>query len=481
MKALLIRVAVDQAYGGWNAPVDPVSHQFAYVPIPESSKTVFHPGCERRYELILPALNHFCQQHGKSLDTDLKFPPELHCRAIHLDPDFDQLTYGDNGGRRGAGIVGMQAGDLLVFYAGLRPIDPCIHRLIYAIIGLYVVDEVLPAASVPEDRWDENAHTRKSTRGADDVVVRARPGVSGRLRCCIPIGEWRDGSYRVRHDLLEAWGGLSVKDGFIQRSAVPPSFLDPEQFYKWWQSQSPQLIARNNPDAADASGDEAKVFLIQLRRPKRDASEARSDPFWEFGSFGCTGCHSNNLFHPRHANRLSGARLAFVQGGPKGSRLVFLSPPIRIEPWEDRCEARWTPALMPFKYEHAPILAWNERAGDFPLIERLAKSANCNTIEAGLSSRIRSRAKPLNADQAAEIVAVYNQHRAKAPQEGIAASYEQALSWTPPMVDRDRGASYQRRIRELAGELEPVARKKTCGSVQRRRHLKHKGKRGCHV
>ena len=35
------------------------------------------------------------------------------------------------------------------------------------------------------------------------------------------------------------------------------------------------------------------VFIVHLRRPKKnDPEEMRSDPFWEFGSFGCTGCHS---------------------------------------------------------------------------------------------------------------------------------------------------------------------------------------------
>jgi len=49
MKALLIRIGVDQAYGGWNAPVDPSTWEFAYVPIPEGSGTQCHKGLERRY------------------------------------------------------------------------------------------------------------------------------------------------------------------------------------------------------------------------------------------------------------------------------------------------------------------------------------------------------------------------------------------------------------------------------------------------
>src|SRR5262249_34044485 len=143
----------------------------------------------------------------------------------HLDPDFDFLTYGDDGNRRGAGIFKLSSGDLLAFYAGLRPIAPCGHRLIYAVVGLYVIDEVLRLPDVTPNRWIENAHTRKAHPGRGDVIVRARQGVSGRLGRCIPIGELRDRAYRVTKDVLDAWGGLSVRDGYIQRSAVPPSFL----------------------------------------------------------------------------------------------------------------------------------------------------------------------------------------------------------------------------------------------------------------
>ena len=41
MNALLVRIGVDQAYGGWNAPVD-AEGRFVYVPIPEKLRTPFH-------------------------------------------------------------------------------------------------------------------------------------------------------------------------------------------------------------------------------------------------------------------------------------------------------------------------------------------------------------------------------------------------------------------------------------------------------
>src|SRR4029078_8467632 len=96
-------------------------------------------------------------------------------------------------------------------------------KLCYALIGLYVVRDVVLARDVPRYLRHRNAHTRKAKIGKPDVVVRAKPVVSGRWQRCIPIGEWRDRAYRVRKNLLKAWGGMSVKDGYIQRSAVPPT------------------------------------------------------------------------------------------------------------------------------------------------------------------------------------------------------------------------------------------------------------------
>lgn len=245
MKALLVRIGVDQAYGCWNAPVD-ADGRFVYVPIPEKRGTRFHPGLERHYGEVLPALERFCSERDGDLFAKLCFPRDLLEYPMHLDPDFECLTYGDVGGRRGAEMVNMTEGDLLVFYGGLRPVHLCEHKLIYALMGMYVVQEVLPVASVVPERWYENAHVRKTTRGKTDIVVRAKLDVSGRFDRCVPIGEYRNGAYRVRQNVLDAWGGLSVKDGFIQRSAVPPAFNKPGQFLDWLQKQDIQLIPRNN-------------------------------------------------------------------------------------------------------------------------------------------------------------------------------------------------------------------------------------------
>jgi len=209
------------------------SREFAYITITETKP--LRSGFARHYDEFGPILKRFGTQ----------LPEQLLGCATHLDPDFDYLTYGDQG-QRGKRIATLRAGDFLAFFAALRPMDDA--SLVYALIGLYMIKEIVPAQEVSPERWMENAHTRRETH-AGDVVVRAYPGVSGRLRRCIPIGEYRDRAYRVRHDLLVLWGGLDIKDGFIQRSVRLPAFLDAERFYQWFLSKTPELVAANNPVA----------------------------------------------------------------------------------------------------------------------------------------------------------------------------------------------------------------------------------------
>lgn len=245
MKGLLVRIGIDKATnnGEWNSPAHLESREFVYVPIPEKRPLV--GGLERSYVEIMPFLTSFAEKWGKSYH-DLRVPGSLHNQNMHLDPDFDYLTYGDVGTRRGSKITKMSKGDVIAFYGSLKPLDSSQSKLVYALIGLYIIEEILWANEIPEHRREENAHTRRRQIRDVDIVVRAKPGVSGRLERCIPIGEWRNGSYRVRNDILEVWGGLSVKDGFIQRGAVPPSFLRTEIFYEWFREQNISLIQKNN-------------------------------------------------------------------------------------------------------------------------------------------------------------------------------------------------------------------------------------------
>jgi len=145
MKGLLVRVGIDSADGGWNAPMRLASGEFAYVTITDARP--LRSGMVRRYDEFVPAVARFGEQ----------LPKELLGTPTHLDPDFDQLPYGDQGqrGRRITTLVA--AGNLLAFFTGLRRVDGPVRPLIYALIGLYVIKEIVAASSVPQARWNENA------------------------------------------------------------------------------------------------------------------------------------------------------------------------------------------------------------------------------------------------------------------------------------------------------------------------------------
>ena len=245
MRAFLVRVGIDQAFGGWNSPVDPRTNEFVYVPIPELRP--MRPNLVTPYSLVRPALARFADAHTRAQLRHVQLPSELHSANMHLDPDFDHLTYGDNGVRRGKGLADLDRGDVVVFYAGLRPVALCEHRLVYALVGFYRVSEVIRLEAAAEPQWSQNAHTRCVDHAAKDIIVRAEPGHSGRLRRCIPVGEFRDGAYRVTPGILADWGGLSCRDGYLQRSAVPPSLLDTRHFMNWFERQDNDLVVANNP------------------------------------------------------------------------------------------------------------------------------------------------------------------------------------------------------------------------------------------
>ena len=236
MNILLIRVAADQSIGGgsWNGPVDTDSNDFAYVAIPEQNET--HPGLGRPYLALAPVLAKF----GVTL------PRHLRSGQMHLDPDFDHLTYGDSGRKARQIHQTLGHGDYAVFYSGLKDIRGA-AQLVYAIIGLLEVDDVVSAVSIPAERRDTNAHARRLlSADAADIVVRGRPGRSGRLTRCLPIGEYRDGAYRVRRELLKEWGDLSVTNGYLQRSARIPALVEPIRFLEWLEHHAPTLMQSNN-------------------------------------------------------------------------------------------------------------------------------------------------------------------------------------------------------------------------------------------
>lgn len=230
-RILLVRVGADLGPpgGGFNAPVDTASGEFLYVGIPETRRVV--AGWEHPYARLSDKLAR--------MGTPL--PASLRGRNMHLDPDFEHCTYGDHG-RRATQLARLVRGDMVVFYAGLRAIRE--RTLVYALVGQLTVARSVPATGLADPSL--NVHAQRQTVAADDVVVVGTRRGSGRYARCVPIGIFRDGAYRVRRELLDAWGGLSVKNGFLQRSAGFPRLLDPDRFLGWLAAQHVRLVRRND-------------------------------------------------------------------------------------------------------------------------------------------------------------------------------------------------------------------------------------------
>lgn len=189
-----------------------------------------------------------------------------------------------------------------------------------------------------------------------------------------------------------------------------------------------------------------RVIIVVLRQPSSD-DDARKDPFFEFGSFGLTGCHASNLLHDKAAD---GARLAFAQGGPLGFRLVTLTPPVKIEAWAERREARWTPGAMPLPYAASPLLIDNAGDSDVPGLAPLIKDVLRETPVAKFASAFRSRKRALDPAVTRQVVAVWTRATQRSRR---AEAYWEALPWQPASIDLDRRATYDLLLRKARGDV----------------------------
>ena len=245
MQAVLVRVGIDQTYGTMNAPVNPATLEFAYVPIPEDEGKTDKDGikkkpirevegCKITYEQFKKACSKFDKNLPSSLLTEGKY--------AHLDPDFKYLTYGDESIKATQlRNLKLSEGDLLIFYSALEPInDDRSCHLCYAIIGFYEIKETKDATDIPPEQWKINAHSRREPKKGDDIVFIGKKGKSGRLSKCIPIGEYRPNEkgiygYYLRKEPEYKWGGLTSLR--LVLSYPIPRFKEPERFYNWLQRE----------------------------------------------------------------------------------------------------------------------------------------------------------------------------------------------------------------------------------------------------
>jgi Nucleotide modification associated domain 3 len=108
MQTVLLRAGIDTACGGIHSPLFD-NGTFEFVPIPDS-----HGLDQRTYG------NTF-GRHGRVLCDYFPASMQLRCRTqpMHVDPEFETFTYGDPTLPKRS-LSRLQAGDLLVFYAGMQ-------------------------------------------------------------------------------------------------------------------------------------------------------------------------------------------------------------------------------------------------------------------------------------------------------------------------------------------------------------------------
>lgn len=147
------------------------------------------------------------------------------------------------------------------------------------------------------------------------------------------------------------------------------------------------------------------VFFVYLRRPQ-GSDDRRNDPFWEYGSFGKTGCHAGNLLHPQNSRIRDGDRLAFLQGGQSEIRVVGLTPPVQVAGTEARIELRWDNAYRPIPFSSAPILINNTSESAFPAVYSALRldETDRTTYCGAAASRLRSRSTEITGELAQEII-----------------------------------------------------------------------------
>ena len=193
---------------------------------------------------------------------------------------------------------------------------------------------------------------------------------------------------------------------------------------------------------------EHRVVIVMLRQPRlEDPTEMRTDPLWELGSFGCTGCHRKNLMNPKKLIEHDGARLAFAQNGQLGLKLVHVTPPVRMIHHGMLGEATWAPAAMPMRYDSAPTLLNNSGASDVSSLVPMIRNVRRGSPVAQFASKFRSRRQPLPYHIGQELLQVYSRFRASGT--GVAQGYEDALPYLPPRIDTDRKATYRRLLARL--------------------------------
>lgn len=215
---LLLRVGMDLGFGGLG-PLFP-GGTFEYVPIPDDPDRVSQRSL------------FFSDIPARSGGSVLQFVPRRHRESpAHYDPEFDTFTYGDPTRNKRAQLLRLIKGDILVFYAGLRPPEQSHGSKLYiigylTIIQAYAIRTLYPWPPPEHKHLWGNAHLRRSKGDKDLVIVQGQPSASRLLVHAVPLS---DGQQEVLPEMADRFGvsgsvkragaGRWVPDECVQRVA----------------------------------------------------------------------------------------------------------------------------------------------------------------------------------------------------------------------------------------------------------------------
>jgi hypothetical protein len=170
---VLLRVGIDSGSGGMDGPLF-ADGAFEFVPIPDVKELD-----ERTY-------GNQMSRAGNPLSDFFPAARQaaMRLKSMHLDPEFASFTYGDPT-RPKARLRDLAAGDLLMFYAGLRGYRCDVPPGLY-MIGYFEVAFAGIARNLTEEQTracSDNFHVRHESVFLDqrDRLVLVKGGAGSRL------------------------------------------------------------------------------------------------------------------------------------------------------------------------------------------------------------------------------------------------------------------------------------------------------------
>ena len=169
---------------------------------------------------------------GRSLSTYVL--KRLQDAPVNYDPEFETFTYWDPTTVKRNYLLKLDKGDLLVFYAGLKPYENSVYDTALFLIGYFTIDRIIDFDKKKEqipaycEEFTNNAHVRRDNWYYKLVIATGDKKKSRLLDRAVKISERRPNkagrlTYATSAE-MEQYLGINC---FIERS-VPPRFIEGE-------------------------------------------------------------------------------------------------------------------------------------------------------------------------------------------------------------------------------------------------------------